>query len=73
MLSEYQATLNSLSDEFAEMVQDVSGFIESMVDNPLFRLEDTAAAFIENIFEGVANTVSGLTEVKDKALSIKTA
>lgn len=71
VLSQYQATLNSLSDEFAEMVQDVSGFIESMVDNPLFRLADTTAAFIENIFEGVANTVSGLTEVKDKALSIK--
>ncbi|WP_227718397.1 hypothetical protein [Pasteurella multocida] len=56
--------LNSLADGFAEMVEDVSGFIESMVDNPLFRLVDTTMGFIENVFEGVANTVSGLTAVK---------
>ncbi|APB78616.1 TPA: DNA circularization protein [Pasteurella multocida] len=71
VFTEYENVLNSLADGFAEMVEDVSGFIESMVDNPLFRLVDTTMGFIENVFEGVANTVSGLTAVKDKALSIK--
>ncbi|MCW9698205.1 MULTISPECIES: DNA circularization protein [Pasteurellaceae] len=71
VLTEYKETLDSLAEEFADMVEDVSGFIESMVDNPIFRLADTTMDFIENVFEGVANTVSGLTAMKDKALSIK--
>ncbi|WP_244175310.1 hypothetical protein [Actinobacillus porcitonsillarum] len=40
-------------------------------DNPVFRLADTTIIFIESVFDGIANTVSGLTAIKDKALSIK--
>lgn len=71
VLQEYEAVLDSLAEEFADSIGNVSGFINSMVDNPLFRLADTTTGFISTVFEGVANTVSGLTEMKDKALSIK--
>ncbi|AGH39022.1 Mu-like prophage FluMu DNA circularization protein [Bibersteinia trehalosi USDA-ARS-USMARC-189] len=71
VLQEYQSVLDSLAEEFADSIANVSGFIDSMVDNPLFRLADTTTGFIATVFEGVANTVSGLTEMKDKALSIK--
>lgn len=71
VLQEYETVLDRLADEFADSIGNVSGFINSMVDNPLFRLADTTTGFISTVFEGVANTVSGLTEMKDKALSIK--
>ena len=64
VLTEYESVLDSLADEFAEMVEDVSGFIESMVDNPLYRLAETTMGFIENVFHWVSNALSNLTSGK---------
>ncbi|MGR6980805.1 DNA circularization protein [Testudinibacter sp. P27/CKL/0425] len=71
VLDEYSKTLDTLADEFAATIDDVSGFIEAMVDNPVFRLAESTVGFIETVFQGARTLVTGISAVKDKVLSIK--
>lgn len=70
-LNEYTEAINALSEEFNQMIEQITSCIDSILENPLVQLGDSILSAIENVFTGINTVIASASEVKNKLLSMQ--
>lgn len=70
-LAQYTNAINALSSDFAEQLEGMQSFVDSLLDNPVLQFAGSVMGFVESAFENINAVAANIGEMKSKALALK--